>query len=103
MKRFFVTILLIMPLVIMAGEEKKQNTWEPFQFFIGKWTGTVDISPDSKTYTFTSENIENLPPGWKVRTIIKIEGENTFHERFELAGPGKDFACLITSRFTWKK
>jgi hypothetical protein len=60
----------------------------------------VDISPDSKTYTFASEDIENLPPGWKVRTILKIEDKNTFNERFELAGAGKDFACLITNRFT---
>lgn len=176
MRRFLVIVLAVVPLVLLAGEEKKRDTWEPFQFFIGKWQGTgegksgkstlnreyhfkfnkkfiynvnkatfkptgnnkkgeihedfgvlsydgirkkyiyrqfhgegfvnqyvVIISPDHKTYTFDSESIENLPPGWKVRNIITIEGKNKFNERFELAGPGKDFACLITNQFTRKK
>jgi hypothetical protein len=63
----------------------------------------AEISPDGKAYTFTSENIENLPPGWKVRYVIKIEGKDEFSERFELAGPGKDFSCLITNQFTREK
>ena len=178
MKRFFVVILLVMPLILLMGQEqeKKPDVWEPFRFFIGKWVGTgagksgestltreyhfkfnktfiyytnialfkaneknkkgeihedfgvfsfdnirkkhifrqfhgegfvnqfvVEISPDEKTYTFASENIENLPPGWKVRYLIKIESSDKFSERFELAGPGKDFNCLITNQFTREK
>jgi hypothetical protein len=178
MKRFFIVILLVMPLVLLMGQEqeKKQDVWEPFQFFIGNWVGTgegksgestlkreydfkfnkkfiyytnravfkateknkkgeihedfgvisydsirkkyifrqfhvegfinqytAEISPDFKTYTFVSENIENLPSGWKVRLVMKIEGKNKFSERFELAGQGKDFSCLITNQFTREK
>jgi hypothetical protein len=178
MKRFFIVILLVMPLVLLMGQEpeKKSDVWEPFQFFIGKWLGTgagksgesalnreydfkfnkkfiyysnravfkpteknkkgeihedfgvfsydsirkkhifrqfhgegfvnhyvVEISPDGMAYTLSSENIENLPPGWKVRLVIKIEDKDKFSEKFELAGPGKDFSCLITNQFTREK
>jgi hypothetical protein len=178
MKRFFIIMLLVMPLVLLMGQEqeKKPDVWEPFQFFIGKWVGTgegksgestltreydskfnkkfiystnravfkptgknkkgeihedfgvlsydkmrkkyifrqfhvegfinqyvAEISPDGKAYTFVSESIENLPPGWKVRLVMKIEGKDKFSERFELAGPGKDFSCLITNQFTREK
>jgi hypothetical protein len=178
MKRFFIVILLVMPLVLLMGQEqeKKPDVWGPFRFFIGKWVGTgegksgestlkreydfkfnkkfiycvnralfkpteknkkseihedfgvlsydsirkkhifrqfhgegfvnqyvAEISPDGKAYTFASENIENLPPGWKVRLVIKIEGNDKFSERFELAGPGKDFSCLITNQFAREK
>jgi hypothetical protein len=178
MKRFFIVILLVMPLVLLMGQEqeKKPDVWEPFQFFIGKWVGTgegksgesilkreydfkfnkkfiyytnravfkpteknkkgeihedfgvlsydsirkkyifrqfhvegfvnqyaAEISPDGKAYTFASESIENLPPGWKVRLVIKIESNDKFSERFELAGPGKDFVCYITNQFSREK
>jgi hypothetical protein len=63
----------------------------------------AEMSPDGKAYTFASENIENLPPGFKVRYVIKIESKDKFSERFELAGPGKDFSCLITNQFTREK
>ena len=176
MKRTFIIIFLMMPLVLLVGQEKKQDTWEPFQFFIGKWSGigegksgestvereyqfklnkkfiynfnravfkpteknkkgeihedfgvfsydrirkayifrqfhvegfinhyVAEISSDRKTYTFVSESLENMPQGWKVRIVIKIEGKDTFRERFELAGTGKEFGCLITNRFARKK
>jgi hypothetical protein len=176
MKRLFVIILLVLPLVLPAGEKKEQDVWKPFQFFVGKWQGagegksgksTVEreyyfkldkkfifnnnravflpsekntkgeihedfgvisfdkirkkyvfrqfhvegfvnnylatISPDHNTYTFVSESLENMPPGWKVRLVIKKEGNDEFSERFELAGPGKEFGCLITNRFSRKK
>ena len=178
MKRFFIVILFVMPLVLLMGQEqeKKPDVWESFQFFIGKWVGTgagksgestltreyffkfnkkfiyytnravfksteknkegeihedfgvfsydsirkkhifrqfhgegfvnqyvAEMSPDGKAYTFASENIENLPPGWKVRYLIKIEGKDKFSERFELAGPGKNFSCLITNQFIREK
>lgn len=60
----------------------------------------VEFSADGRTVTFTSENLENSPPGWKVRLVIQNEGTDKISERFELAGPGKEFGCLMTNRLT---
>jgi len=49
---------------------------------------------------FTTEEIENIPPGWRARTTYEILGENAFRETFDLAGPGKDWGCYITIEFT---
>lgn len=176
MKRFLIIILVVLPLLLLAGQEKTQDPWEPFQYFIGKWRGvgegksgqstldreyyfkfnkkfiyntnravfkpteknkkgeihedfgvisfdrirkkfifrqfhvegfinhyTAEISADRKTYAFVSESLENMPPGWKTRIVIKIEDKDKFSERFELASPGKEFGCLITNRLSRKK
>jgi len=31
---------MLLPGVLLAQENKKQDTWEPFRFFIGSWEGT---------------------------------------------------------------
>ncbi len=49
------------------------------------------ISPDGKTLIFLSEDIENIPNGWRARETYKIANENEFIEIFELAAPDKDF------------
>ncbi len=45
---------------------------------------------------FETENIENFYPDWQARTTYKILDENNFRETFDLAGPGKPWACFIT-------
>lgn len=50
--------------------------------------------------TFTTEAIENMPPGWQARTTYEILGENEFKETFDLAGPGQEWACFITNEFS---
>jgi hypothetical protein len=49
---------------------------------------------------FVTEAIENMPPGWQTRTTYEILGENEFKETFDLAGPGQDWACFITNKFS---
>jgi hypothetical protein len=49
---------------------------------------------------FTSEAIENIPPGWRARETYVLTGADAFEETFELAGPGKDFEVYSRSRFT---
>jgi len=49
------------------------------------------ISPDGKTIVFISENIENIPAGYRAKESYQIVSENEFIETFELAEPGKDF------------
>lgn len=48
---------------------------------------------------FLTESIENLSPGWNARTTIKLTSPDTFDETFDLAGPGKDWACMIRLQF----
>ena len=50
----------------------------------------------------TTEAIENMLPGWQVRTTYEILGENTFRETFDLAGPGQELSCFITIEFERK-
>lgn len=61
------------------------------------------ISDDNKTFTFVSEQIENGPPGLKAKLIYKILSEDEFQLSFELAFPGKDFACYSTGKMKRKK
>ena len=39
MKKLFV-FLLLLPCLLFAQEEEKDNVWEPFEFFVGQWKGT---------------------------------------------------------------
>jgi hypothetical protein len=53
------------------------------------------------TFTFVSEHIENAPPGMRARYTITKVSDDKFTEKFEIAGPGKDFSVLITN--TWAR
>jgi hypothetical protein len=46
---------------------------------------------DAKTIVFVTEAIENIPAGYRARETYTILNDNEFIERFDLAGPGKDF------------
>jgi len=48
---------------------------------------------DGKTFIFVSEQIENIPSGYKARLTYRIVNENEFEQTFDLAEPGKEFAC----------
>ena len=60
-------------------------------------------STDGKTLVFTTEQIENIPAGWRARETYRIESRDEFVEVFELAEPGKDFEVYIENRYTRKK
>ncbi|MCX8159569.1 MAG: heme-binding beta-barrel domain-containing protein [Candidatus Saccharicenans sp.] len=51
------------------------------------------ISDDGRTFIFVSEQIENIPPGWKARLTYRILNENEFQQTFDLAAPGKELEC----------
>jgi len=54
------------------------------------------IAGDGKTLVCVSEQIENIPPGWKARLTYEIVNENEFKQTFDLAPPGQDLACYST-------
>lgn len=41
--------------------------------------------------SFTTEAIENIPPGWRARETYVVNGPDAFEEIFELAEAGKPF------------
>lgn len=41
--------------------------------------------------SFTTEAIENIPPGWRARETYVVHGRDAFEEIFELAEAGKPF------------
>jgi hypothetical protein len=64
---------------------------------------TTSVSEDGKPITFTSENIENIPAGWRARETYKLINADEFIEIFELAEPGKDFEKYSENRYRRKK
>ncbi len=47
---------------------------------------------------FTTEAIENIPPGWRARESYRALGPNEIEEVFELAEPGKEFEVYSHTR-----
>jgi hypothetical protein len=50
-----------------------------------------DEGASSNRISFTTESIENIPPGWRARETYVVHGPDAFEEIFELAESGKPF------------
>jgi hypothetical protein len=48
-------------------------------------------TPDFKEFSFESESIENIQPGWRAKESYQVLSPVEFIETFELAAPGKEF------------
>lgn len=72
------------------------------QFHVEGFVNTYAQDADAKagTIVFTSEAIENIPPGFRARETYIFDGPDRFEEVFELAEPGKAFEIYSRSRFT---
>ena len=57
------------------------------------------LSEGGKVMVFLSENIENIPAGYRARETYRILNEKEFVEVFELAEPGKEFAVYSENHF----
>jgi hypothetical protein len=60
-------------------------------------------SADGKTFVFSSESIENIPPGWRARETYRIISSDELESQFDLAEPGKDFELYSKSQLRRKK
>ena len=58
----------------------------------------ADSSEPSGPLVFTTETIENIPPGWRARESYRFLGPDELEEVFELAAPGKEFELYSRSR-----
>jgi hypothetical protein len=84
--------------------DKSRKTFILRQFHIEGFVNQYkieSISPDNKIIVFISENIENIPAGFRARETYQIINENQFTETFEMAEPGKDFE--LYSKATLKR
>lgn len=45
----FLLILLFLPGIVFAQEERKEDVWKPLRFFMGKWEGTGEGRPGVST------------------------------------------------------
>ena len=70
--------------------------------FVNQYT-LANLSPESKTLTFDTESIENIPAGWRARETYKILSNDEFVEIFELAPPGKEFSVYTENTFRRKQ
>jgi hypothetical protein len=90
--------------MISFDKSRKQFVMRQFQVegFVNQYVNT-STSADGKTIVFTSENIENIPAGFRARETYKIMGPDEFTEVFEIAEPGKDLEVYSEGHFKRRK
>lgn len=62
-----------------------------------------ETSEDNKRTVFVTEQIENIPSGWRARETYIVYRNDEMEEVFELAAPGKEFELYSKSRLTRTK
>jgi hypothetical protein len=65
--------------------------------FVNTYTAPASSAPPDPV-VFTTEAIENIPPGWRARETYRFEGPDELVELFELAEPGKEYATYSEAR-----
>ena len=72
------------------------------QFHVEGFVNTYLQDADAKpgTISFTTEAIENIPPGWRARETYTLIGADVLEEVFELAEAGKEFVVYSRTRLT---
>ena len=64
--------------------------------YVNQYVADAVAQPDK--VVFTSEAIENIPPGYRARETYVVLGPDEFEEVFELAEPGKAFEQYSRAR-----
>lgn len=59
--------------------------------------GFVNSYVETEPLVFETVDIENVPKGWRARETYEQESPDAWSERFELAGPGKEFTVYVAS------
>ncbi len=61
-------------------------------------TYAQDVDAKAGTVSFTTEAIENIPPGWRARETYIFHGPDEVEEVFELSEAGKPFTLYSRAR-----
>jgi hypothetical protein len=56
-------------------------------------------SKDGKVLTFTTELVENAPPGTKAKLIFEKINDKEFAQKFFVAWPNKGYSCFSDNHF----
>jgi hypothetical protein len=84
--------------------DKGQKKFKLRQFhiegFVNKYT-LDSLSSDNEHLVFMSEEIENIPKGYRAKETYHFKNESEFEEIFEIAEPNKDFE--VYSKATLKR
>ncbi len=81
---------------------RKRLVWRQFtvEKFVNQYL--LEVGGDG-ALVFTTEAIENLPPGWRARETFHRAGSDTLLTRFEIAEPGKEFKVYAENRLTRRR
>jgi hypothetical protein len=81
---------------------RQRLVWRQFtvERFVNQYL--LELGPGD-ALVFTTEAIENLPPGWRARETFRRVGADGFSTRFEIAEPGKDFKVYTENHLTRRR
>ncbi|MDD4967866.1 MAG: hypothetical protein PHT07_00395 [Paludibacter sp.] len=72
LKLAFISVLFFLfPIIAFSQGVKQNNVWEPFRFFIGKWTGTNTGQSGNGTYERTYQFVLN-------NRFIEVRNKSTY-------------------------
>lgn len=85
----------------MISWDKRRHRFVLRQFhvegFVNQYVAD-SLATGADSIVFTSEAIENIPPGFRARETYRILGPDEFIERFEMAEPNSAFATYSEVR-----
>jgi hypothetical protein len=84
-----------------VSRDRARNVFVLRQFhvegFVNTYAAPMAPSPPGPI-VFSTEAIENIPPGWRARETYRFVGADELVELFELAEPGKEFTTYSETR-----
>jgi hypothetical protein len=86
----------------LLSYDKIRQTLVLRQFHVEGFVNTYRLAPTpdaTARLVFESEDIENLPGGWRARETYERVSPDEFSETFEVAPPGKPFEVYGKARF----
>ncbi len=86
--------------------DKVRKKFKLRQFHIEGFVNTYvldSISADGKTLVFISEDIENIPGGFRAKETYRLLSDNEMEEIFEVAEPDKEFEVYSTVKLIRQK
>lgn len=73
------------------------------EFHIEGFVNTyTQVGSEKGIFAFETTHIENIPSGFRAKTVLKLLGKNELEEVFSISEPGKDFEAYSKVRLKRK-